>query len=156
MGVEKDIFDRIMERKIFAPLMPIYTKYKEFILYAFFGGFTFLVSIISFLVFNTFFGMNELIANVWSWIASVLFAFFTNRVWVFNSPTNSAEEFIKQMVSFCAGRFVTLVIEEIILFVFITMYGYPDMIVKIMAQIIVIATNYVISKLVVFRTRETA
>lgn len=154
MGLEKDIFDRIMENKIFAPLMPIYTKYKEFILYAFFGGFTFLVSILSFSFFNTVLGMNELIANVWSWIASVLFAFFTNRVWVFNSPTDSVEEFIKQMISFCAGRFVTLVIEEVILFVFITMLGYPNMAVKIMAQIIVIATNYVISKMVVFRTRE--
>ena len=55
------------------------------------------------------------------------------------------------MFSFFAGRLVTLLIEEVILFIFITWLGLPSMVVKIMAQIIVIVLNYIISKLFVFK-----
>ena len=54
------------------------------------------------------------------------------------------------MLAFYGGRVVTLVVEEAILFVFITLMNFPSMIIKIIAQIIVIVLNYVISKLVVF------
>ena len=96
-------------------------------------------------------GMNELVANIFSWILAVLFAFFTNRIWVFDGKTNGAKEFFVQMMNFFGGRVATLVVEEVILFVFITKLGFGSMVVKIAAQIIVIVLNYVISKLWVFR-----
>lgn len=96
------------------------------------------------------FGINELIANVLSWIITVLFAFFTNRIWVFNANTNGVGEFIKQMVSFYAGRIITLIVEEIILLIFITWLGLLSIPVNVVAQIIVIALNYVMSKVFIF------
>lgn len=111
---------------------------------------SFLVSIGTYALFNVNFGINELVANIFSWLITVMFAFLTNRVWVFNSPTKGKIEFIKQMLAFYGGRVVTLVVEEAILFVFITLMNFPSMIIKIIAQIIVIVLNYVISKLVVF------
>ena len=95
--------------------------------------------------------MNELVANIFSWILAVLFAFFTNRIWVFDGKTNGAKEFFVQMMNFFGGRVATLVVEEVILFVFITKLGFGSMVVKIAAQVIVIVLNYVISKLWVFR-----
>ena len=77
--------------------------------------------------------------------------FFTNRIWVFNAPTNGAKEFFAQLISFFGGRVVTLVIEEVILLVFITWLHFPSMVIKIIAQVVVIVLNYVISKLVVFK-----
>lgn len=111
---DKDIFDKIMELPGLRILNPIYVKYKEMLLYLFFGGLSFAVSIATYALFNVSFGINELIANILSWIITVMFAFLTNRIWVFNSPTNGLEEFIKQMVTFYGGRIVTLVVEEII------------------------------------------
>lgn len=73
--------------------------------------------------------------------------FFTNRIWVFDGKTNGAKEFFVQMINFFGGRVATLVVEEVILFVFITKLGFGSMVVKIAAQIIVIVLNYVISKL---------
>ena len=84
---DKDIFDRIMELPVIRIFNPIYTRYKEMLLYLFFGGLSFLVSIGTYALFNVNFGINELVANIFSWLITVMFAFLTNRVWGFNSPT---------------------------------------------------------------------
>lgn len=151
---EKDIFDKLMELPILRIFNPFYKKYKEMLLYLFFGGLSFIVSIATYALFNVGMNINELIANVLSWIITVMFAFLTNRVWVFQSPTNGVAEFVKQMFVFYSGRVITLVVEEVILLVFITWLGFNSMLVKVVAQVIVILLNYVISKLVVFRKKE--
>ena len=122
-------------------------------LFIFFGGLSFIVSIVTYACFNVGMGINELIANILSWIITVMFAFLTNRVWVFQSPTDSVQAFIKQMFVFYSGRVITLVVEEAILLVFITWLGFNSMLIKVIAQVIVIVLNYVISKLVVFKER---
>ena len=139
-----DIFDRLMHLPVLNIFEPFYKKHKEMLLYLLFGGLTFVISVITYAFFNVSLGMNELVANIFSWILAVLFAFFTNRIWVFDGKTNGAKEFF-------GGRVATLVVEEVILFVFITKLGFGSMVVKIAAQIIVIVLNYVISKLWVFR-----
>ena len=147
-----DIFDKIMHLPGLRVFEPLYKKYKEVLLYLFFGVLTTVVSIgYTYALFNVAMGINELIANVISWVLAVLFAFFTNRIWVFAAPTKTVEEFMKQLVSFAGGRVLTLVIEEIILLVFITMLHFNSMLIKFIAQVVVIILNYVISKLLVFR-----
>lgn len=152
---KKDIFDKIMSLPGFRIFEPFYRKNKEVLMYLFFGGLTFLVSVITYAYFNVTLGMNELIANIFSWIIAVAFAFITNKVWVFCSKNNSFLEFLREIISFFAGRLVTLVIEEVILLVFITWLGFPSMVVKIVAQVVVIVLNYVISKLFVFKGNQT-
>ena len=124
---------------------------KEIFLYLLFGGLSFVISIVSYSYFNIIVGLNELIANIISWVLAVTFSYATNRIWVFNSPTNTFREFLKQMCSFFAGRIITLLLEEAILFVFITLLGFNSVIIKVIAQVMVIVANYIISKLVVFK-----
>ena len=64
---------------------------------------------------------------------------------------DSAAGFLKQMASFFGGRLFTLIVEEAILAVFITWLGFNSMAVKLVAQVVVIVLNYVISKLIVFK-----
>lgn len=149
--MNRDIFDRIMSLPGIRIFEPFYKKNKEMLLYLFFGFLSFVVSISTYAMFNKAFNINELTANIFSWIITVMFAFFTNRIWVFEASTESKAEFVKQMTSFYEGRIVTLVIEEIILFVFITLLGMSSMLIKVVAQVIVIILNYVISKLFVFK-----
>ena len=151
---KKDIFDRIMDWKILSFFQPFYKKNKEMLLYLFFGGLSFIVSVATYALFNVGCHMSAVVANIWSWIITVMFAFLTNRVWVFDSPTETVGEFVKQMISFYAGRVITLVIEEVILFVFIDVLGGNSIVVKIIAQVIVIVLNYVISKLLIFKQNE--
>lgn len=153
--MKEDIFDKIMKLPGLRMLEPFYKKYKEILLYLFFGGLTFVVSIVTYAYFNVVLGINELVANVISWVLAVLFAFVTNRIWVFQAPTHTAGEFVRQMVSFFGGRVLTLVVEELILLVFITVLHFASMPVKVVAQIVVIVLNYIISKLIVFRKKES-
>lgn len=153
-AVKRDIFDKLMSLPFLRIFEPFYKAHKEVLLYLLFGGLAFVVSIATYAFFNVTVGINELVANILSWIITVAFAFLTNRVWVFNAPTKNAAEFIRQMISFFGGRVITLVIEEIILLVFITLLRFASMPVKIVAQIVVIVLNYVISKVLVFK-KET-
>ncbi len=126
---------------------------KELILYTIFGNMTFVISVGSYAFFNIAFSINELIANALAWVFAVLFSYVTNKKWVFKAPTLTKMAFFMQMFAFFSGRFMTLIIEEAIIFVFITLLAYPSMWVKLAAQVVVVVLNYVISKLFVFRDR---
>lgn len=128
----------------------IYTKNKEVILYLFFGGLAFLVSIFTYVLFEKIFGFSPLIANLFSWIITVTFAYVTNRIWVFESYVKDFWGILKEVMSFFGGRVVTLGLEEVILLVGINMLSIDSLITKVIAQIVVIVSNYFISKLLVF------
>jgi putative flippase GtrA len=135
-------------------MLKILFKYKQFLLYALFGGLTFVVSVMSYGFFCTLLAFNELFSNLLSWILAVSFAFFTNRIWVFQSPTNTSREFFHQLLKFFSSRLATLGVEEIILLLFVTIMHLPNMLVKIAAQIIVIILNYILSKKVIFTSKK--
>ena len=153
MQEKKDIFDRLMALPVLNILEPFYKAHKEVLLYLFFGGLTFIISIASYAFFDITMEMNELVANIFSWIIAVLFAYITNRTWVFENTKSGAAGIVQELIMFMSGRVATLVVEEVILLVFITWLGFGSMVVKIVAQVIVIVLNYIISKLIVFKKR---
>ena len=148
---KKDIFDRIMDWKLMQPLRPFWTAHREVLLYLLFGGLTTLVSILSFALFTIRMGINVLWGNVLSWILAVLFAYVTNRTWVFSNKADSRGGIVREMLSFFGGRLATLGMEEVLILVFITWLGLAPMPVKIVAQVAVIVANYFISKFFVFK-----
>ncbi len=152
--MKPDLFDRLMALPGLRVFGPFYRKHKEVLLYLFFGGLTTLVSILVFALFYNALGINELVSNVISWVLAVLFAFFTNRVWVFAAPTEGRADFLRQMASFFGGRLATLGVEELILLVFVTWLKLPALPVKIAGQVVVIVLNYIISKCFVFRKKK--
>lgn len=153
MNKKKDIFDKIMEFPGFHRFQNIYKRYKEFLLYVFFGIFTAVVSIGSYGYCEVIMGIDPLISNVISWILAVTFAYVTNKLWVFNVEISGAKALFLQIFHFYSGRFFTLLVEEAMLFVFITKLKFNSIAVKISAQIVVVSLNYIISKLIVFRKR---
>lgn len=128
----------------------LYKKYKEEILYLFFGGMTFCVGIGTYALFNIVFFVNVLMANALSWCAGVSFAFFTNRKWVFEADNGDREDFWKQLYLFVGARILTLLIQEMLLYIFVTLIMLPSLPTKIITEIINIILNYLLSKLVVF------
>ena len=129
----------------------LFNKYKEVISFLFFGGCTFVVSIASFYVLNRVMLLNEHIANVISWILAVSFAYITNKIFVFNSKTRDFKGLTKEILSFFSARLLTLGMEEIILFVGVDLMNVDTMLVKIVGQIVVIISNYFLSKLFIFK-----
>lgn len=151
---EKDIFDKIMSLPGLNLFEEIYKKYKEILLYLFFGGLTTVISIGSYSYCDVALCMNPLVANIISWILAVLFAYVTNKIWVFSAETHGIYELVTEIVHFFTGRIFTLIVEEAILFVFINKLHFNSIVVKIVAQFIVVVLNYIISKLIVFREKE--
>lgn len=157
---KKDIFDKIMSVKPFNFFEPFYKKHKEVLMYLFFGGLTTLLNIVVGVIIEkqfTAMGMAKSSVATWStvisWIAGVLFAYVTNRIWVFNSKAKGAEEILKEMGSFFGGRLFTFFVEWVIMQIFYTKMGLPYIGPKVVANVIVVILNYVISKLIVFRKK---
>ena len=149
-AVRGDIFDRMMRLPVLNRMEPFYREHKEILLYLFFGGLTFVVSIATYAFFIRVLGADALVANLFSWIFAVSFAYITNRTWVFESNATGRQAVLKEMGKFFSGRIATLLVEELILLVFIKWLHFDNMAVKVVAQVVVILLNYVISKLWVF------
>ena len=150
-----DIFDRIMTLRVLRPLQPFYRKYKEPLLYLFFGGLTFFLSIGLYWLFAHPLGLAPLVANALSWIICVAFAYVTNRTWVFKEKAHDRRGIVREVASFVAGRLATLGLEELILWLGISVLGVSDIAVKVVAQVLVIVGNYFISKFLVFRKDDS-
>ena len=133
---------------MFNKLFDLYKKYKEIINYLIFGGLTTLISIVTYALFTKVFHIDYLISNVLSWIIAVLFAYVTNKIFVFESKSKKN---IKEITSFFFFRVVSLIMEMVILYIFVDMLHIDDLVTKIIAQIIVIVSNYVFSKVFVFK-----
>lgn len=151
MGMDRDIFDLVMGLPGIKIFEPFYLKHKEGLLYLFFGGLTFVVSIATYALFNIVCGMNELLANILSWFIAVYFAYMTNRNYVFRVKYRDIKRHFRQIGDFFSARVLTLLLEELILFIFITKLRMRSMPVKIGAQVVVIVSNYLLSKLYIFK-----
>jgi putative flippase GtrA len=121
---------------------------RELILYVFFGTLTFFVNVIVYFIFENLLGVNYIISNILAWFFSVLFAYVTNRIWVFESKSTNIA---KEMALFFGGRIFSGAVDTGLMYLFIDILTIGDMISKIVVQIIVVILNYVFSKLIVFK-----
>ena len=126
-------------------------KYKDVILYLVFGVFTTVVNIVSYWLCAHVLGLGVMASSVIAWALAVFFAYVTNRTMVFHSSATGKGEILKEIGSFFACRLGTGVVDWVIMFVFVTVLHFIDMIVKIAANFIVIVLNYVLSKFVIFK-----
>ena len=139
-------------------LQQLFRKYKEQVLYVLFGGLTTAIDFgISFLLYKFWVDTVPIpnlavhLADIIAWVLAVTFAFFTNRIWVFESQKQGFIPVIKEWLEFAGGRAVTLFLQEIIIAVFVTWLGGNKYLFRILAAVLVIILNYIISKLIVFR-----
>lgn len=130
-----------------------YNKTKEILWYGFFGVLTTLVNIVSFYLLDKT-GMNVYVNNFCAWFLSVAFAFITNKLYVFNSKSLEKSTIIKEIVSFFFFRILSLGIDMLGMYIFISLININKMIAKIIMNIIVIIANYVFSKLFIFKKKK--
>lgn len=131
----------------------LYLKYKEVINYLIFGVLTTVVSLVVyyisvFTVLNPDDAIQLQIANILSWIAGVTFAYFTNRKFVFESKE---ENKLKEAGKFVLARVTTLVMDMLIMWLGVTVLYLNDKIIKLISQVVIIISNYIFSKLFVFK-----
>lgn len=124
----------------------------EMISYVAFGIGT---AVIDYVVFSyiTTLGVNSLISNIISTLCAIIFAYITNKLWVFKSKTSGFIEIIQEFFRFANVRFATLFMTEIMLLISQLMGG-NDYIVKLIGMILAVILNYVFSKLFIFNKRK--
>lgn len=134
----------------------LYNKYKEIINYLIFGVLTTVVSlIVYYVVVFTFLDPENAIqlqiANIISWIAGVTFAYVTNRKYVFESTEKNK---LKEAGKFVMARVVTLAMDMFIMWLGVTILHFNDKIMKLISQVVIIISNYIFSKIFVFRKEK--
>ena len=126
-------------------------KYKFIILYGIFGVLTTIINIVTYALCYDMFNISNVVSNIIAWILSVLFAFITNKIWVFESKCFDFKIFIKELWNFIVCRLATGALDLGIMYVGVDLLKGPALILKIASNIIVIILNYVMSKLFVFK-----
>lgn len=132
-------------------MIDLIKKHMDFILYAVFGVLTTIVNIASYWVFANKLHIDVMISTVLAWILAVLLAYLTNRKWVFHSTARGANEIMKEIISFFSCRIATGVVDWLCMFIFVEQLQWNDMVIKTLANVLVIILNYVASKLVIFK-----
>ena len=129
----------------------LWQRYQSVLSYLIFGGLTTLINIIVFGIFNQFW--PYWIANTIAWLISVLFAYITNKIWVFDSQTPTFRAVLIEMTSFFGFRLLSYFIDQGIMIVGISVLHGNDLIVKLIDQIIVVLLNWFSSKLFIVKDR---
>ena len=132
----------------------LYEKYKDVIPYLFFGVCTTLVNIIAYWLCAHPFGMDVVPSTVIAWVVAVLFAYLTNRKWVFHSEAKGSKEILIELVTFFGCRLATGVLDWLMMFVLVDCLHFNDVLIKVIANVVVIVLNYVASKLVIFKNQK--
>ena len=129
-------------------------KNKEVILYLFFGVCTTMVNIIAYAVSTRIFLLTVVWATALAWGLSVIFAYITNRKYVFESTSYKIKEVILEMSSFFGCRIFSGFLDIFLMWILVHVVGLPDMFIKIISNIIVIVLNYIASKFWIFKSKN--
>jgi putative flippase GtrA len=147
----------------------LFIKYKELIMYVIFGVLTTLVNFGAFWIFTKILGEDSyLINNAIAWVVGVVFAYITNKLFVFDSKSWNLKLVTREVVEFFGARVLSFLVEEGGMLLFISILGFGEkslellgftitgqFIVKILLAVIVVVLNYIFSKFFIFRKQET-
>lgn len=139
---------------IVAKSISMIKKYKEIILYLIFGVLTTIVNILTYIIFAKVFNFDYLISNLIAWILSVLFAYITNKIYVFESKNNEKKMIIFEIISFFSFRVLSGIIDMTFMYIFVSLLAFNDSLMKIITNIIVVILNYIFSKLFIFNKKD--
>ena len=150
-----------------------FIKFKEIITYVIFGVLTTVVSWGSYTVFFEVLSMKVFVGNLLSWICAIVFAYVTNKLWVFESKSWKPSVIGKEIVTFVASRGITGVI-EILCVPLLAKTGFDNIFYgilekmnisigilftdgiysKIFLSVVVVILNYFFSKFIIFKNKK--
>lgn len=132
-------------------MQQLWNRYKEMILYLVCGGCSTLVNIAAYYICAYPLSLGTVVSTCYAWIAAVLFAYVSNKLWVFESRLSGCREVAREMLSFFSCRILTGLVDLAIMYVFVDVLHVNDVVVKIGSNVIVIVLNYFASKFFIFK-----
>lgn len=131
----------------------LFKKYKPLILYVFFGIATTIINVVCYNLCYNYLVISNVISTCIAWLAAVLFAFVTNKLFVFDSKSFAAKVIIYELTTFFSCRLLTGVMDIAIMFVCVDLLRLNPILWKIFANVLVIIFNYIASKLIIFKSK---
>lgn len=133
--------------------MCILKKYQQPILYLFFGICTTIVNIITYYLSAHILSLSVILSTCLAWLVSVIFAYITNKWWVFESKSLRLKAVIQEFLSFTGCRLFTGACDLLIMLIFVDSLGMDDLFVKIASNILVVVLNYIFSEMIIFKRK---
>ena len=124
---------------------------KSIISYLFFGGCTTVINWLSYYLCYTILDVSNIASTILAWFIAVVFAFVTNKIWVFDSKSCDLKTIISEAVMFFAARIATGVLDVIVMWCAVDLFHLEPTVWKLLSNLLVIIINYFLSKLIVFR-----
>lgn len=140
-------------KKINKIFLDLYDRYREIINYLIFGVLTTLVNFVFYFVLVNIFGMYYIYANIIAWFFSVLFAYITNRIFVFERVNFSIKSIVKEGTLFFSARLFSGFVETAILYIMVDFMKIGEGISKIVVAVVVVVLNYFFSKFIIFKKK---
>lgn len=122
----------------------------EVFMYLFFGGLTTLVNLVVFFVARDIFHARLVFSNSLAWILSVIFAFVTNKRWVFHSQTEGRGAYLQELGKFVFYRILSYFLDMGSMLLLVQVFHSGDLLAKIVSQVLVVVANYLFSKWFIF------
>lgn len=138
MRTDNGIFTRLRER------------YGSAARYIIAGGMTTAVNFAVFALFFEIFGISVTVSNIISVAAAVIFAYIVNKLYVFHSKCPDVVSLAKEFLKFVSARLLTMAAEVGGVLLLVDVLNMQAFAGKLLTQIIVVAGNYFISRLLVF------
>lgn len=138
----------------------LFKRYRELIMYCVFGITTTAISWLAFGICEALIGLNLYWSGIGSWIIAVLFAFITNKIWVFESRSWEPKLVAAEAFTFFGGRALTGVLEIITVPAMVswgldaTLFGVEGLPAKIIVSLLIVALNYILSKFISFNLSD--
>ena len=132
-------------------LFTLIKKYKNVLSYLFFGACTTIINILVYNIFYYVINASNVISNIIAWIIAVLFAFITNKLFVFESKSIAGEVIFQELLSFLGCRIFTGLLDLGIMYVAVDCLTQSGMLWKFISNVLVIVLNYIASKLFIFK-----
>ena len=135
-------------------LKELVKKYRQMILYVLFGGITTVINMAVYALCYEICGMSNVLSTVLAWLVSVLTAYITNKIWVFESRAFDRKTIAREMASFFGCRIATGVLDVGIMYAAVDVMGWNGTLWKMISNVFVIILNYIASRLLIFREKE--
>lgn len=135
-------------------MISLLRQHKALILYLFFGGLTTLVNVLVYALCFGALGIGNVVSTCLAWFISVLFAFITNKLWVFGSKSLSPRVILREGISFFICRLLTGFMDVAIMFIAVDLLGLSPIFWKIVANVLVVIANWAVSKCIIFAKRR--
>ena len=127
-----------------------FSKYRDVLLYLIFGGLTTLVNFLVYFHLYNLQGLSGAFSNVIAWLVAVIFAFLTNKPFVFQSYDWSVKTVLPEATKFVGCRILSGLMETLSIWMFVDLLRWNGNWIKIIVSVMVVILNFIFSKWIVF------